>query len=419
MYFKRRSLGTLCGIITTAYIGSFLSPAESLALSLQESLTRAETSNPGLQAMREQIFAAEERVSGSTALPDPKLQLTYFGESVETRTGPQEAIYSISQTVPWPRKLSTRKAFAVSQADVAQLRYLHRLSQLKRDVAQTYVELAYLDKAVESTEANLRLIDDTVSIVEAQVQSGASINALLRFEVERERLRDELDRIGQQQVEAKARLAAMIFADLKELGESFDFPKLSAVPDEGSLMELLQNSNPELILLRQGITTLEEQVKLSRLDRYPDFTVGLNYIQVGNEGTAPDAGRDPWALTFAVNVPIWESKNRAAISESLANKRAHEQSIRERVLLLEAELRALVSKSADSERRAQRYEQSLIPLAQQALENSQSAYESSQVSVLELIDSERALLDLNLTYWRAVASALQADAAIHALVGSL
>ncbi len=65
----------------------------------------------------------------------------------------------------------------------------------------------------------------------------------------------------------------------------------------------------------------------------------------------------------------------------------------------------------------QRSEEQLIPLAEQALENSRSAYESDQLSVLELIDSERALLELNLNYARAVANVAQADASINALIG--
>jgi outer membrane protein TolC len=386
---------------------------------LQESIIRAESSSPGLQALREQSSAAEARVFGAAALPDPKLQLTYFGESVETRTGPQEAIYSISQTVPWPQKLSTRKAYAESSADVARLRYAHGFNQLKRDVIRHYVELAYLDKAIQSTEANLRLIDDTASIVEAQVQSGASINALLRLEVEKERVGDELDRIRQQQLEERANLAAMLSMELDELSEVFAFPERNLISGKVVLVEQLQKANPELNLLRQGVSSLDQQVKLSRLDRYPDFTVGLNYIQVGNEGTAPDAGTDPWALTLAVNLPIWGGKNNSMIHESMANKRAYEQHYRERELQLKAELSSLMSKRADNERRTQRYEKTLIPLAEQALENSRSAYESNQVSVLELIDSERALLDLNLNYWRAVANVLQADAAIRAVVGDL
>ena len=134
---------------------------------------------------------------------------------------------------------------------------------------------------------------------------------------------------------------------------------------------------------------------------------------------ASDAGEDPWNVTVAVSLPIWEGKNRSAIRSAKAERRATEHRYHNRVLQLKAELSAILSRRADNIRRMQRYEQQLIPLAQQALGNSRSAYESDQLGVLELIDSERALLELNLNYARAVANVAQADASIKALTGRI
>lgn len=418
MYFIRQITCAHRGRFASACLGILLSSSLASALTLEDALTRAESVSPGLQALREQISAAEARVSGAAALPDPKLQLTYFGESVETRTGPQESIYSLSQSVPWPEKLRTRKSYARSHEEVARLRYAYGWSQLQREVTQQYVELAYLEKALESTEAHLSLIADTYSIVEAQVQSGASVNGLLRLEVEKERVMDDQDRLRQERLETRAALGAILSMQSNAFEQASAFPELLLMPDGEALLERMKRDNPELKMLRQGISSVDQKVRLTRLDRYPDFTLGLNYIQVGNEGAAPDAGRDPWALTFAVSLPIWESKNSSAIRESLAEKRTVEQQYRERELQLKAELSSMLAKRLDNQKRIQRYEQTLIPLAEQALENSRSAYQSSQVSVLELIDSERALLDLNLNYWRAVANVLQSEAALHALAGN-
>jgi outer membrane protein TolC len=86
-------------------------------------------------------------------------------------------------------------------------------------------------------------------------------------------------------------------------------------------------------------------------------------------------------------------------------------------LALKAELSATLASFQDSARRMQRYEMTLIPLAEQALDNSRAAYESDQLSALEMIDSERSLLELKLNYWRAAANAHQAVAKINALIG--
>ena len=77
---------------------------------------------------------------------------------------------------------------------------------------------------------------------------------------------------------------------------------------------------------------------------------------------------------------------------------------------LRAELSAKVALHSDALRRLKVYGEELLGLARQAVANSRSGYENGNTSVLELIDSERSLLSLELDYWRAAA-----DAHIHSI----
>jgi outer membrane protein TolC len=408
------------GVLLSALLGLILSTAQAAPLSLGQAIQRAESANFGLNALHQQQVGARERIAGAAALPDPKIQYTYFGESVETRTGPQEAIYSMSQTIPWLKKLETRKALAVSNADTWS--YLHQqgVLALRRDVTSVYSEVVYQDQAVQSTEANLQLIDDMRTIVEERVRGGGSLNALLRLEVELERTRDQLDRYEQARYAKRTELAALLSIEESELGEmTMDPPVDRELPSLRSMLATLEMRNPELLALKQRTDSASQRAELSRLDKYPDFTVGVNYIQVGDDSLASDAGTDPWSVSMAVNVPIWGSKKSAAILAANADKRSAEQLYRDRVLQLKAELSATLAARADRSQRVQRYQERLIPIAEQALENSRTAYESGQLSVLELIDSERALLEMHLNYARAMAKVTQADAALNALTGAI
>ena len=410
-----------CGGLLSVCIGLLFSIVQAEPLSLKQALQRAEAANFGLDALREQQLSAYERIDGASALPNPKLQYIYFGESVETRTGPQQAIYSISQTVPWLAKLDTRKALAVSEAEAWSYVHQRGVLTLRRDVAIVYAEAAYQNQAVQSTESNLRLIDDMRAIVEERVRGGVSLNALLRLEVELERTRDQLDLTRQNHYTQRTQLAALLSIEESALGELVEMPSATdTLPSHRSLLAGLEVNNSELHALKQQAESATRRTDLSRLERYPDFTFGLNYIQV-DEGSsmASDAGEDPWNVSVAVSLPIWEGKNRSAIRSAKAERRATEHRYHNRVLQLKAELSAILSRRADNIRRMQRYEQQLIPLAQQALGNSRSAYESDQLGVLELIDSERALLELNLNYARAVANVAQADASVKALTGRI
>ena len=77
-------------------------------------LERAQEANPELEAYRQHYAAAQQRIPQARALPDPTLQVTQFVESVQTRTGPQENIFMVSQKVPWFGVLKGRRDAAAS-----------------------------------------------------------------------------------------------------------------------------------------------------------------------------------------------------------------------------------------------------------------------------------------------------------------
>lgn len=404
---------------TFLILGAIHLSADVTPRSLSDALERAETVNPTLQALREDHLSAAERVKIASSLPDPSAQFTYFGESVETRTGPQEAIYSIKQTIPWLTKLSTKASMAESRSDQVGHLYTAGLFRIRRAVATSYAEVVYLDQALASTRESLELIEDMRAIVEEQTRAGGSLNAMLRLEVETERALDQIQQLEQMRTVRRAELAALLAVEIDSLGELEGFLEESkAATDIAQLMPLLEANNPELLAMREATESATAAVRLSRLDRLPDFTFGINYIQVGDPIMATrDAGRDPWNVTIAVNIPIWEGRNSAEIRAAQADKRSVEARYRSRVLALKSDLSSSLARRNDAFQRMHRYEATLIPLAEQALDNSRSAYAANQISALELIDSERALLDLKLNYWRALTHVHQADAAISTLVG--
>jgi outer membrane protein TolC len=146
--------------------------------------------------------------------------------------------------------------------------------------------------------------------------------------------------------------------------------------------------------------------------------LGLNYIQLGdpevNPGT-PDAGEDPWGLTLSFNVPIWFDKYDSARAEALANKRVLAKASQARLDSLAAELHTGLNLLQDANRRMELYGEELLDLAEQAAENSRASYESGLTGILEVIDSERSLLDMKLLSWRAAADAWQQRFIIHTL----
>lgn len=387
---------------------------------LADYLERAIEANPGLKAFEARFEAARERIEIAGTLPDPRLQVTHFVESVQTRTGTQENAFVVTQAVPWFGKLRQRASAASAEAEAVYFLLQAQQLGLAREVSDMYYDYAFTGRALELTRDNLKLLRLFEPIVEERVRAGGDLNALLRLQVEIARLDDRVRALEQKRLDQSARLAALLA--LSASPEPLPWPQWEAPAplalDARALRIALETHNPALAMLERKIASAEARRALARLERFPDLMFGVNYIQLdGYAGsTLPEAGRDPWGITIGINIPIWWGRNRALYTEAEASRAAAEHERRDRANRLRGELDAAIARHDDAMRRLDLYGGELLDLARQALEISRTSYEAGRATVLEVIDSERSLLDLQLQYWRAAADAWQSRVVIQTLV---
>lgn len=387
--------------------------AESaLPSTLGDYLAQAQQANPDLRAYAARHEAARARIPQAAALPDPTLQITHFVESVQTRTGPQENIMMLNQRLPWFGRLSGRERAASAEAEALQYAWQARQLRLAREVGTGFYDYAYTGRAIALTAQNLALLEGLAPQVEERTRSGGELNALLRLQVELGRLRDRLAALEEMRAQQSARLAAQlalpVTAPLPEPAWEPDQAVTAVTAEPTALLAAIDTQNPELLALERKIESAAARTALARLESRPDFTLGLTYIQIGSptvNSTTPDAGRDPWGVTFAVNLPVWNRRTAAAKRESVALQRAAASELEDQRNRLRGEALAALSAQKDAQRRLQLYRQELLPLARQAVANTLAAYQGNRATLLELIDSERSLLDLELQLWRAHADA--------------
>lgn len=378
---------------------------------LEGYIQQARRENPDLKAFALRYEAAMERIPQASSLPDPMFQVTHFVESVQTRTGPQENVLMFSQRIPWFGKLDSRELAASAEAEALWYAFQNRQLMLARMVSLGYFEYGFTGRAILLTEENLSLLKELEPIVDQKVRTGGDINSLLRLKVEIGKLDDKLKSLKQKRIAQSAKLAELLALPTDSV---LPWPKWSApdvIPVDGpSLVVAIEENNPELQMLKRKVASAEARREIARLQSYPDFTVGFNYIQISDpvmNSSASDAGKDPWGLTASINVPIWRGKYEAARAEALATKRASENEYENRFNVLKADLSSSLAKLDDANRRLNLYGDELLGLAEQAVENSRTSYEGGRTGILEVIDSERSLLELQLLYWRAAADSWQ------------
>jgi len=187
---------------------------------LEGYLNRALSHNPGMTAFEQRYDAAMQRIPQAASLPDPKLQITHFVESVQTRTGPQENVLALSQTLPWFGKLSSGKQAASAEAEALWFAYQDQQLKLARAVSVAYYEYGYLGQGIRLTRENRDLLGKLEPIVETKVKGGADLNALLRLKVEIGKVDDRLQTLKQKKEAQSAKL-----------GELLAMPEVAALPD--------------------------------------------------------------------------------------------------------------------------------------------------------------------------------------------
>jgi len=423
--YRIRFAVAFLAIAQTAYSQS--SPSIAPQALAQEStvgpyILEALENNPGIRAHDKRYQAARESITSARALPNPRLMLTHFVESIQTRTGPQRQAIQLQQPFPALGTLGRRAEIARSHSEALWHAYAIQQFKLIDQVAETALEMAYIDKSIEITKENISLLQRLESIAEDRVKSGASLADLLRIQVEIERHIDSVSKQQTQQLSAVYRLESLMGQEPSgnSLSVNWTAPRpLEANPDQW--ITHLQSHSPEIAMLRSIESSQEARERLARLANRPELSVGVNYIRTGDAMNAPTpgSGDDPWAIMVGVSLPIWSKANNAISLAASLEKDAVSAQIRDQELSLSSNAKSWIARLEDAEKRVQRYESTLLPLARQVQEITESSYQSGNATVTDLIDTDRVLLKQEIEYWRAAADAWLARWKLATLSGGL
>ena len=371
---------------------------------LVEYVRYAEQHNPKLKQALAHYKAALAKVAPASAWVDPRLTYGYFARPVETRTGPQEMRFSAAQTFPWKGKLDLKGRIAQQEAEVAGKRYEAVRRSLIFEVKAAYYDCYFLERAIAVTEGNLRLLAHLEEVGRTRYRGGTGEHApVLKAQVELGRLEDQLRSLRQQRRPAAARLNAVLGrAATAPIAVSDSLPMAALDLDEEVLKERLQAANPMLQMRHTQVQMQSLGVELAGKQFYPDLTVSLDYIHIG------DRGANPLMAMATINLPLWHSSYEAGQRAAKLSHQAAVQGVADEENRLVADLELALYKQRDAQSRSALYRDSLLPKAEQALNVTQRAFAADRSDFLAVIDAQRTLLEFQLAYERA-----RTDQALH------
>ncbi len=390
------------------------------ATPLTDLIEEAERSNPRIIAARRAWQAATQVPSQVSTLPDPEVTVQQFSvgsprpfagfsNSAFAYTG-----FGISQDLPYPGKLRLRGEIATRDAVVGR----DQLDLVRREVIEqlkgAYFQLSYLQQTLGILYRDQRLLTEVEKIVEARYRVGqGNQQDVLKAQLEETKLLPEIALHHQEMGTLEARLKQLLNrpADSSDLTvETLTETPLPYTVDQ--LMTLIRTGNPNVEAEQQMVRQQGLQVDLAHKDFYPDFNVQYMYQRTGLQF------RGYYMLTLGVQVPIhWRRKQRPHLAQELEelsrSRRSYEAQVqqsyfdvRDQYLAAETDARVLTI-----------YRQGLIPQAAATFNAGLAAYQTGREDFQSLLDSYLDVLNLDIEYWRTLASHETALAQLEELTG--
>ena len=372
---------------------------EKLGEDLAGLLAYARTHNPEFVTERLEAEATRAGAAAAGALPDPRFQIELMdvnnamsgrdtfsllpGQVGETR-------YRVVQMLPYPGKRALEARAADARAAQREARaagaWLEAAAAIKTAWMRYYAadrETALID---EMLAAMVALEDATL----ARYRRGlATQEAVLRVHAEITGLRLRRVEIEQALRSARATVNGLLDrsadAPLARPGAP---PALPERLDPTALVARLVETNPAVVAQVRAADAARFARAQSRLDRYPDFAVGITYNQ-------PRMGADRWDVMLELNIPLQGPRRARNLEAERMLDAAHARLTAEAARLRTALGTALAGLDGGRER-LRLIQTALLPQAEAGLDAARAAFATGRADFDTVLQAWRQVLDTRL-----------------------
>jgi outer membrane protein, heavy metal efflux system len=376
--------------------------------------------NPEIKTMQRSFDRMRARIPQAKALPEPMLNIGYMGNPVplppfDVQKGDPSSghVLSFTQELPFPGKLSLSGRMANVDAEAEWWNYEQARLNVVAEVKDAYFDLYYIHKSIETITKNKELLEKFAKIAEASYSVGKGIQQdVLKAQVEISRLIEQLAVLEQRKALAEARLNSLLFREPEiPVGEPEEITQQDFTRSLAELTEIALTNHPNLKAQRRRIDREQYNVQLAKKEFYPDFSVGLTYI---NRPGMPEM----YGVNIGVKIPIyfWQ-KQRPALAEATDSAAAERQRLENVTTLLFLKIKDRYLAATTAQRLVKLYGTTIIPQSTLSLESAIAGYEAGKLDFLTLLDNLVTLRNYELSYYEQLSNVERAIAALEPLVG--
>ena len=384
-----------CGVILiTMSIRPLVAAPE---LTLEESIRLALEHDTGFRISQARSTALQEQAVANDALPDPKLKLGLMNFPTDTFERDQEPMtqlqLGIQQMFPAGDSLEYKSRQTLSRAQAQEYLSEAQRRQLVRNVRQAWLEWYYWHRAREIVKENHSLYSKLVRITESQYASGGQQQQdVIRAELELGLLDDRLVDIRNRMNVAQAQLVRYLGNIAPSASPPASFPTLPEPAKPEALTE-----HPVIQAAQSEVAAQEHGVSLARQSYKPSWMLDVTYGARDGLNLDGSERADFLSAMVVMDIPLFTSNfqdRKVAASKQYLQSAQYNLNDQQRELYRQWQA-ALTSWTSLAHRLA-RYDEQLLPMAQENASAALRGYQSRGTEFNALMRARIMKLDTEL-----------------------
>jgi outer membrane protein, heavy metal efflux system len=364
--------------------------------------------NPAIRAAFYTWQAALQRITQARSYQNP--MVTYMpdtGNMAETRAGPQTNGFGISQTIPFPGKLTLSGRIADQQAQAARENLTAIVQETLRGVRRAYAQFYFAERALEVNADSTALARQFENIAEAKFKvAKVPEEDVIQGQEEISRLATERVNFVEQRNTAMGALNTLLDrAPRARLGRPAKMATAELQIPLEQLVEQARGTRPEIRAENHLVQAREQSVTLAKMGYLPDFSIGGQYMGIDGHMGVPGFtrdGHDIWATTIGLSVPIWIDRIKARVDETGAELQQEKFTRRNVEDTVNDQIQDAYERLMASARNDIIYRTTLLPQTAERIRAAEAGYQTGTVDFLTLIDSLKSYENVRLLDYQSV-----------------
>ncbi|MDH4226826.1 MAG: TolC family protein [Deltaproteobacteria bacterium] len=383
------------------------------ALTLSGLIEAAGKRNLKLKAALIEEQRAQKRQKVESALDDPMLSFEY-----RPRRDEDEFMISLTQDVPFPGKLGTKRKIAGQDALVASLQAEAAKRDALADIKKAFYDYYFFDRALKVTRENEAVLEYLGAVTKSNYGlNTAGLDDLVRASRLYSDASTDAAMYESMREGAIARIRKLL--NMNETEPLAEPEEIGFALFERTREEVLSDARSgSLDIKRASVekTKGEYEVSLAKYSYLPDFVFGATYSMMRPDNPAMK-DENNFGYMVGLRIPLWLGKKGAALKD--ARLGVDKALIMERDALSGSvnEALTLYAEITSRARVVALYDSRLIPEAERAHKLAEARYKNGKEKLSMLLEAEGLLLEFRLAYYRALTDYLKAVAELERITG--